>query len=308
MSGGGGGQSSGNDWTYQANIDNDKRNKAELDAKAEKQRIQEKYDLDIASAVSGAYNTGRGVAKSKGLDPDAYAGLIDRIVMDAKSKVPTLDANPGQYFGSDIFETGFAREESDRVGAASRGVNRLFAPGFDRQLVSDSADDAILNAILGEQRGNAEKQLQYNKDRGVINDIGFNEASTRLKGQEAAARSSLTGIGDAVLGKIRGGLGDIRGEAGQAVSMAGFDAPNFDVTPYWQRAVKYATDNVADLDGKVRSAVGSTNFFDIPAILASAGTAQGPINLTTAKQVDGTPSFDPRKSKTNRGLGSTGEF
>jgi hypothetical protein len=309
MSGGGGGQSSGNDGTYQANIDNDKRNKAMLDAQAEKQRIAQEFEVNIANALTGAKNTGKQYATSRGLNPDAYAGIIDTIIGDARSKVPLNDPNPGQYFSSDIFDTGFAKEEQARVGGATSKVNRLFAPGFDRALVDDSADDSILNAILGEQRGTAQQQLDFNKKRGVINDIGYNDATAKFGGQEAAARSSLTSIGDAVLGKIRGGLGDIRGEAGQAASMSGLDASSFDPTPYYGRAQKYASDNLADLEGKVRSAVGSTQFFDIPAILASAGTAQGPINLTTSgAKADGTLGFDPKKSKSDRGLGSTGAF
>jgi hypothetical protein len=309
MSGGGGGQSSGNDGTYQANIDNDKRNKAELDARAEKARVEGEYDINIANALTGARSTGEGIARSRGLDVNEFSPIIDRIINDARSKVPVNDPNPGAYFSSDIFDTGFAKEEANRVRGAADRVNRTFAPGFDRALVADESDDAILNAILGEQRGTASQQLDFNKKRGVINDIGYNDATAKFGGQEAAARSSLTSIGDAVLGKIRGGLGDIRGEAGQAASMSGLDASSFDPTPYYGRAQKYSSDNLADLEGKVRSAVGSTQFFDIPAILASAGTAQGPINLTTSgAKADGTLGFDPKKSKSDRGLGSTGAF
>jgi hypothetical protein len=174
--------------------------------------------------------------------------------------------------------------------------------------VADTSDDAILDAILGEQRGMAQKQLEYNQKRGVINDIGYNTGVEKFKGQEAAGRSSLGSIGDAVLGKIRGGISDIRGEAGTAASQSGFAGANFDPSSYWNRANTYAGEQLGDLEGKVRASVGSTNFFDIPSILAAAGTAQGPMNLTTAGQPEGSPAFDPKKSKTNRGLGSTGEF
>jgi hypothetical protein len=308
MSGGGGGAPAGNDQTYYDNINRDKRINAEREAEAEKARQASKYEVDIANALTGAQNTGRSVLQSRGLDTPEFQGIVDRIIADAKSKVPGGDPNPGQYFGSDIFETGLAKEEQNRVRAATDRVNKQFTPGFERSLVADTSDDAILDAILGEQRGMAQKQLEYNQKRGVINDIGYNTGVEKFKGQEAAGRSSLGSIGDAVLGKIRGGISDIRGEAGTAASQSGFAGANFDPSSYWNRANTYAGEQLGDLEGKVRASVGSTNFFDIPSILAAAGTAQGPMNLTTAGQPEGSPAFDPKKSKTNRGLGSTGEF
>ncbi len=308
MSGGGGGGSSGQDQSYYDNINNDKRQAAENATRQREAAAAAKFDVDIANALGGARGTGQQYLAARGLDQNEFGGVIDRIIADARSKVPQGDTNPGQFFSSDIFETGLAKEEQNRVRAATDRVNRTFTPGFERSLVADTSDDAILDAILGEQRGNAQKQLEYNQKRGVINDLGFNTGMERFKGQEAAGRSSLGSIGDAVLGKIRGGLQDIRGEAGTAASQSGFAGSSFDPSSYWNRANTYVGENMKDLEGKVRSAVGSTNFFDIPAILAAAGTAQGPINLTTSSGTDGSPGFDPKKSKTNRGLGSTGEF
>jgi hypothetical protein len=309
MSGGGGGGSTGvMDTSYQDNINRDKRMQAERDAETKRYGDEKVFSERVADAVLRGRDTGREIAASRGQNPDEFAGVIESIVRDARARVPELDSNPYAYFTSDIFDTGFAKEEQNRVRAATDKVNKTFTPGFERSLVADTSDDAILDAILGEQRGTAQKQLEYNQKRGVINDIGFNTGMDRFKGQEAAGRSSLGSIGDAVLGKIRGGISDIRGEAGTAASQSGFAGANFDPSSYWNRANTYAAEQMGDLEGKVRASVGSTNFFDIPAILAAAGTAQGPINVTTSKGTDGTPGFDAKKSKTNRGLGSTGEF
>ncbi len=275
---------------------------------AENARKEAEFNDNLSKAVTGARQTGLDYAGSRGLDPNAMGSVIDRIINDTKLKVPKLDSTPGQYFTSDVFSTGFANEEANRRAGYTGKVNSTFAPGFDRALVSDTSDDPILDAILGEQRNTAQQQLDFNRKRGVINDSGYNTAQQKFSGQEAAARDTLTGIGDAVLGKIRGGINDIKGEAGSAASSWSLGTPEFSVDPYQQRATTYADQNKAGLEGKVRSAVGSTNLFDIPSILAAAGTAQGPINLTTANTVDGTPGFDPKKTKNNRGLGSTGEF
>jgi hypothetical protein len=275
---------------------------------AEKIRLEQEFNENLNNAVMGAKTTGRDYAGSRGLDPTAMESVIDRIINDAKLKVPKLDSNPGSYFSSDLFSTGFANEEANRRGQYTGQVNNKFAAGYDRNLIGDTSDDAILDAILGEQRANAEKQLQFNRARGVINDTGFNEAQNRFSGQEAAARSTLTSIGDAVLGNLRSGLNDIKGEAGSAASSWNLGNADFSVDPYWNRANEFATSAKSGLEGKVRSAVGSTQLFDIPSILAAAGTAQGPINLTTAQQVDGTPGFENKKNRNERGLGSTGSF
>lgn len=275
---------------------------------AEKLRLEQEFNTNLGNAVTGAKTTGQNYAGSRGLDPTSMDTVIDRIINDAKLKVPKLDSNPGSYFTSDLFSTGFANEEQNRRAGYTGQVNNKFNAGYDRNLIGDTSDDAILDAILGEQRANAEKQLQFNRARGVINDTGFNEAQNRFRGQEAAARSTLTGIGDAVLGTARGGLNDIKGEAGSAASSWNLGNSDFTVDPYWGRATEYANTAKTGLEGKVRSAVGSTQLFDIPSILAAAGTAQGPINLTTAQQVDGTPGFESKKTKNERGLGSTGAF
>lgn len=275
---------------------------------AERIRLKNEFDTNLSTAATAARNTGRDYAGSRGLDPTAMESVIDRIINDTKLKVPSLDSNPGSYFSTDIFSTGFANEENNRRAQNTGQVNNKFAAGYDRNLIGDTSDDAILDAILGEQRANAEKQLQFNRARGVINDTGFNEAQNRFSGQEAAARSTLTSIGDAVLGNLRGGLNDIKGEAGSAASSWNLGNADFKVDPYWDRATEFANTSKAGLEGKVRSAVGSTQLFDIPSILAAAGTAQGPINLTTAQQTDGTPGFASKKTKNDRGLGSTGSF
>lgn len=275
---------------------------------AEKARLEQEFNVNLGNAVTGAKTTGQNYAGSRGLDPTSMDSVIDRIISDAKLKVPKGDSNPGSYFTSDLFSTGFANEETNRRAGYTGQVNNKFNAGYDRNLIGDTSDDAILDAILGEQRASAEKQLQFNRARGVINDTGYNEAQNRFSGQEAAARSTLGSIGDAVLGTVRGGLNDIKGEAGSAASSWNLGNSDFSVDPYWGRANEYATTAKTGLEGKVRSAVGSTQLFDIPSILAAAGTAQGPINLTTAQQVDGTPGFESKKTKNERGLGSTGAF
>jgi len=309
---GGGGGGGGNDMSFYANIEDTKRkdaerlaNQAKLEDDLRKEQLHRQFLFDQDQAAAKAVGSGRKYFDSLGYTstPDDF---ISSIVDEAKARVPTDDSNPGQYFTNDIFDTGIKKAEERQRTAYTGKVNSTFTPDFARGLVGDTADDDILNTILGEQSGTAKKMLDYNKERGLLNDTGYNEALNRFNSQRSAASSTLTGIGDAVLGKVRSGIKDITGEAGTAASNWSFGTPSFDLSPYISRANDYAANAKTGLEGQVRSAVGNTQLFDIPSLIAQAGTAQGPMNLTTQGQDVMSPVGDTKKKAAGRGLGNVG--
>jgi len=275
----------------------------------DREKAQAKVDFQnkLSTATEGARNTGRNYFGARGLDADSYASLIDSIINETRLKVPELDANPASYFTSDAFASGINNAETIKRGNLTGKVNTTFAPGFDKSLISDTADDSILESILGTQRGQALQQIDFNRKRGVINDTGYSTILNELSGMENAGRSTLTGIGDSILGKGRQELMNIRGDAGNAASGYQFGMPEPDVNKYYSDAQSKANSWMSGLEGSIRSALGSTNLFDVPTLLQKGGTAQGPINLTTADASTALP-FDPKKSNSKRGLGSTGVF
>lgn len=313
MCGGGGGGSGGNDWTYWQNIENDRQDRAQRAAQAEALRKADEaaktratFLANLEGAVSGATNKAKKHFADLGYT--VSDDIINSIISDAKARVPIDDSRPDSYFTSDVFDAGLNKAQ-DRVRTVNTGkVAAQFAPGFERSYVTDTLDDNILNTILGEQSNTAMTALKYNKDRGVINDAGYNEATSRFNNQSGAARSTLTDIGDSVLGKIRSGVRDIAGEAGTAASSWAFGNPSFDLSPYISRTNDFVNQSKTNLEGKIRSAVGDTQLFDIPSILAAAGTAQGPINLTPQGQDQMVAGLDQSKKRNQRGLGSTGVF
>jgi hypothetical protein len=274
---------------------------------AEKAQAKTDFQASLGTAVSGARNTGRDYFAQRGLAPDDYASLIDSIIGDTRLKVPELDANPASYFTSDAFASGIDNAQNVKRSNLTGKVNSTFAPGFEKNLISDTADDSILESILGGQRGQAQQQIDFNRKRGVLNDAGYSTVMSELGGQENAARATLTGIGDSILGKNRQDLLNIRGDAGNAASGFQFGMPEPNVNDYYTQAQTKAQSGIGGLEGSIRSALGSTNLFDVPTLLQKGGTAQGPINLTTADASTALP-FDPKKSNTKRGLGSTGVF
>lgn len=306
--GGGGGQPQVHDNSLQLEMMRQQAAQREQDRiAAEKQKARDEFSTKLSTAVEGARNTGRDYFTSRGLDPTGYASLIDSIIGDTKLKVPDLDINPASYFTTDAFASGIDNAQNLKRTNLNSQVQQKFAPGFERSLIADTADDSILESILGGQRDQARQQIDYNRKRGILNDSGYATVERELAGQENAGRSTLTSIGDSVLGKKRQDLLNIKGDAGNAASGYTFGAPDVDIGGYYTQAQQKAQSAIGDLEGSIRSALGGTNLFDVPTLLQKGGTAQGPINVTTAGADTSLP-FDPKKSTTKRGLGSTGAF
>ncbi len=281
------------------------RDKADEERK--KIQAQREFDQSLSEATNAAHTTGKNYFSSRGLSPDSYASLIDSIIGDTRAKVPKLDTNPGAYFTSDAFASGIDNFQNLKRANYTGAVNSTFAPGFERNLIADTADDSIINSILNSQRNTAQQQIDFNRKRGILNDAGYNTVENELSGQENAARSTLTGIGDSILGKKRQDLLNIRGDAGNAASSYSLGMPEFDVNSYYKQAQDKATTGLGDLEGSIRSALGGTSLFDVPTLLQKGGSAQGPINMVTADANTALP-FDPKRSTSKRGLGSTGVF
>lgn len=281
----------------------------EEQARQDALKAQQRTDFtnNLSNAVTGAKTTGRDYFTSRGLSPDDYSSLIDSIVNDTRLKVPDLDPNPASYFNTDTFASGIDNWQNLQRANYNSKVGQTFAPGFDTTLIPDTADDSIINSILGEQRKTAQQQLDFNRARGLLNDSGYNASLAELGREESAGRSTLSDIGSSVLGKSRQDLLNIRGEAGDLASGYTIGNPTPDIGSYYTKAQNKATENIGGLEGAIRSALGGTNLFDVSTILGKGGTTQGPINLTTAETAPGVP-FATKKTQANRGLGSTGVF
>jgi hypothetical protein len=308
MSGGGGGGGVPQDNSLQIEM---MRQQAARDEQARQDRLKEEakqeFQTKLGSAVTGARQTGLDYLGQRGLSGDQYGSIIDSIINDTRLKVPELDSNPGGYFTSDTFASGLDRHQTNQRANYNTQVQSRFNPGFENSLIADTADDPILQSILNTQRQSAEKQLDFNRARGLLNDSGYNTAFGELGSQANAGMSTLTGIGDSILGKSRQALSGIKGEAGSTASnwSLGQAAPNLD--DFYSRAQTKAQSDIGNLEGSIRSALGSTNLFDVAGAIAKGGTAQGPINLTTAETAPGMPQLN-KKTQANRGVGSSGVF
>jgi hypothetical protein len=315
---GGGGGGGGQDSTYFQNIYNDQINQqnqilaqqrqdalnAQNQATADKAAAENTFQTNLAQAKSDAQTTAQKYFSDRGIPMDS--SLVDSIIKQVN--VPDLDPNPQSYYTPGIFAAGVNQAQDAQRTKYSNLVDTTFTPGFEKTLLPDASTDPIVNSILGEQQKTAQQIVDYNKNRGLLNDTGYAAAEQALGQQASAGRATLSNLASSVLGSERQGLTDIRGNAGTAASGYNYGAAAPDISGYYGQASDLASRDMANLEGSIRGALGSTNLFDAPTALAKGGTMQGPINITTADT--GAPSGPAMMASVmkNRGLGSTGVF
>ena len=284
---------------------------------ARQDALKAEQRTSFQGAKNNAYNTGldvgRGLMGQQGLlkgnmtDDAEFDSLLTSITRDIYNQVPELDENPNSYFTPEAYQTGLNRAQEGKRSQYSRQVGSTFAPGFEENLLPDSSIDSIIDSILGQQSTVARQSVDANQKRGTLNDMGYQNALSEIGNQEKAGRDTLRGLGESVLGKERGELSAIRGQAGDLASQYSFGDAAPDIGSFYNRATAEAGRDLSGLEGSIRAALGGTSLFDVPTALAKGGTMQGGINLTTQSGL--APFSDEAKRKsTGRGLGSTGTF
>lgn len=275
-------------------------------AAVEKRDRVNRYNQWLTDSIANAPNWATAYTNSIGLnaaDPSIQA-VIQRVIGNISSKAPRdLDTgvNPESYFSPEAFDQGFSDEQSRARQANTAQVRGRFAPGFESQLLPDSDIDNIVNEIIGEQRGLANTKLGYQSKRGLLTPQGTEQANKSLANQESAGRSTVSSLARSALDKDRSAINDIVSQAGSAASSWMFGNPQFSVDPYQQQVNERASRERAGFGGDVRAALGNTQLFDIPSVVAQAGVAQGSDNLNFGSIPTG-----GKKKPTERGLGSSG--
>lgn len=276
-------------------------NKARDDAAA----ARAKFDNAIAAITTGGEGRQSGIDyfKTEGLDPARYMGAINKEVASTAKTVPDLDTNPYSYFGKDLWAGLINQLQTGKRDTFNRQVQSTFTPGYETTKLPDTMIDPIINDIMNTQRNEAQTKLDFAQKRGLLNDTGYSTALSRFGDQSSAAGSTLHSLGTDVLNKDRTSIADIVANAGNAANNWNLGMPNFRLNPYLRQVNQKVGSLTENLPGDVRAALGDTQLFDVPSLVAAGGTAQGPQDLTSQGA-----SFIPKKQTKSRGLGSTGVF
>jgi hypothetical protein len=255
-------------------------------------------------AVTGLQNSGFN------LDFNRVNPLIENELSRIRSGIPDLATNVGSFFGgNDISQIVLDQLRTQDRNRATSALNQFAAPGFASNLIADTADDEILNTILGEQFGGAQSNLERAFKRGNLGETAFGTAQDLLGRQNTAGLSRLQGIGGNVLESNREAL---RGIANQGFNRAGSLQPGdvFNPADIQGQITSLLGERTGRLEGDIRNAIGGENFFDPQSILQEAGVRQGATNLTAGNDPSLAAFFDAqqRQKEQTRGLGSRGAF
>lgn len=229
--------------------------------------------------LSGSFTSGLEDAKryftSQGVDLTDYLDDISAKAWSTRRSVPWLDADPRGYFEG-MGEQLYGELENSERSRYNRTLQDLFGQNFAGTAIADTADDPILDAILGEGRSTAEQYVNNLLSRGVITDAGAKGAFKNLDTQMGSARGTLNDIGMGILSSGRGDLDRIVNEAMQGASSVRL-GQKFDPYSYKNRANDFITSFMQSLGQKVRDKA-PADLFDTSGLAGAAGVAQGAQN------------------------------
>lgn len=275
---------------------------------AEAERLRTEFLGNLDSAAQGALLRGRSLIEQRGLPFEEFEPLLSSEIQAVRQSVPFLDPNPSAFFAPDIADIVLNRARDQRRREYTNALQGFAAPGFARELLPNTADDAILDAILNEQFTPASDQILRAFQRGNLTQTGFNTARDQLQSQRETAQSRLQDVGGGVLTNFRN---ELRGIADTGYNRAGtFELGQvFDPESIRGDILSTADDLRSRLGGSVRGALGGEQLFNIEDLISRAGIAQGAQNPGAASPAVAEALANREKERAKpRGLGSQGVF
>ena len=283
------------------------RNREREDARAAQLKAEQEaaFGTNLSNAEISARNRAQRTLTQRGLNPQDYMSLIEGAIADQRIMVPQRDPSPAAYYTDDFINNVLMNEQAGKRSQYIRDVNKVYSPGFENNLISDTVDDPYIADVLNKQRTAAMQQIDRAKARGNLDDTGYAGALSRL--DELFKTGTATGqkLGGSVLQgykeKLRS-IGDTaRADAGRYELGGSFD-PNV----YHTQRDNTFKDITTNLEGDLRGALSGTNFFDIGDIITQGGISQGATN----PRLEQPAILAQRKEKQDaqRGLGGQGTF
>lgn len=244
--------------------------------------------------------------RAQGLDPSLY---MDQIAAqyDKAAATAELSKDPYSIYSDDI-ATNVVQAENNRLQQQfATDFESKFGTAADQAAIPSTILDDAINSILGEQKTEAQLQLERGQKRGIYNDVGYNAGQAAIGSAESAARSELGALGSGYVDQWRGNLNEIDDRAWNAYQSVPYSSSAFNLDPYIAEREDFLSRTRANAEGTLRGGIGGRNFFDFGKIGGKAGTAQGALNL---RDTDVATAINERKrlNTMSRGLGSQGAF
>ena len=288
------------------------RQQAEAEARQYQMQQEQQQRAQFGEALGANRNNAYGNITNeftrRGLNPQEYEDRINA-ALDLEQQGMTFGTGRNT-FDSSISNKILDDIRNEKVRGYQSTVNEFAPEGFADQVFGSTADDAVIQAILGEQYGTASDSILRARDRGTLNDQGFQYSMSNLDQQRKAAEARLQQMGGGVLEGYRN---DLRGVADNARTGAGgWDfGDTFDPDFYRTQIEGKQGELGGRLEGDIRNAIGGEQFFNISDLIQKGGVGQGAQNTGMGSQSGGLlAAFSDRKKQEeqDRGLGTQGSF
>lgn len=241
----------------------------------EQKRLEEAFNKNLEGSFGSAIRDAERYFRSQGLNPDDYMRDIMGSARTTRGSVPFLDANPSTYFAG-LGEDVYGDLESGLRNQNLQTLRRLLPEDYAMNRIGNDADDATIEAILGEQKSEAQKYLDNLLARGVITNSGYQGGLKNLDTQSLSAKASLDEIGRTLLESGRGDIDNLILNAQDKASnlMLG---DVFNPYSYRKKTNSALQDFFESLGGNIRGKA-PTDLFDTSGLAGVAGASQGAQN------------------------------
>lgn len=288
------------------------RSDAEKAAKVTKATGKQQTNYDAAVDYGNKQTTNRGF--DQGLVDQYGVGNMYRDELDRTRRGFQEDDTSALYGERTAYDDAVGQGTSRYRQDLGKQFDQFAGDGFSQNTFADTADDDILESILGGQYNDTLAQIDASKARGTLNDTGYSKALQKLNAQKLSGRSQIEDLGRGVLSGYRGQLDTLAGNERAKIGNAGFSNP-YDVSGSQGRLNSLRDQLSGRLEGDVYRATEGQSFFDPSAIQSYGTTQQGFFNPSKKAAVGGENPLldafqDPNKSGTNplSTSGSNGAF
>jgi len=301
------------------------RERAKLDADraaADRQRAEADKADKIAKATGkqaagyeGAVSYGNTQAANRGYDQqlvDQYGvGNLYRSELDRVRRGFAEDDTNPMYGERTLFDDAVSQGTNRYRNDLNKQFDQFAGDGFSSQMFADTADDSILESILGSQYGDVMSQIDASRARGTLNDTGYNKALQKLNQQKLSGRSQIEDLGRGVLSGYRSQLDTLAGNERNKIGAADFNR-GYDVNSAQGRLSSLRDSLSGRMEGDIYRATDGQSFFDPSSILSYGATQQGFFNPSKQAGVGGdnpllnafTDQKKPSSNPLDTGLGN----
>ena len=247
-------------------------------AEAEQKRLTE-WRGSRNAAVSGVQDYGRRKLQGYGLDTGDPYGIWESFTSQLNNRNSQIAE--GQDFAGlineGLFDTALGDARSKQRTNYSRDLMNDISDNYLDDTFSNKVDDPILDAILGEQFGDANTYLTSARDRGQLNNISYERALQNLEKEKSKARGELETLGRGVLTTNRNTVAGKRDAVGSRINNFDF-GDTIDIAGEKNRLRSSATDLIGSLDTDIRRTIGDRDFFDPNSLVSKSAAFTGTSN------------------------------